>query len=172
MTHTMRTLVAFLAVLSGGCGLVFNGRNQWVTVKTTPPGATVSAAGQTTTSPGRIRLHRPDKWAVIRAEQTGYDPACRIVHASMGSGRTVLFILLDAPIYAFAYPLDFPLNTLREYPDTVDITLHPSAKPTALPADDEVLDAWKNGEVNLCNPHVPHATQTLRLRNTAEAHAE
>ena len=48
-----------------------------------------AAAGQTTTSPGKIKLHRPDKWPVIRAEQTGYDLACRIVHASMGSGKTV-----------------------------------------------------------------------------------
>jgi len=43
--------------------------------------------GQTTTSPGKIKLHRPDKWPVIRAEQTGYDPACRIVHTSMGSAK-------------------------------------------------------------------------------------
>jgi len=46
-------------------------------------------SGQTTTSPGKIKLHRLDKWPVIRAEQTGYDLACRIVHASMGSGKTV-----------------------------------------------------------------------------------
>ena len=46
-----------------------------------------SAAGQTTTSPGKIKLHRLDKWPVIRAEQTGYDLARRIVHASMGSGE-------------------------------------------------------------------------------------
>ena len=48
-----------------------------------------AAAGQTTTSPGKIKLHRPDKWPVIRPEQTGHDLACRIVHASMGSGKTV-----------------------------------------------------------------------------------
>ena len=46
-----------------------------------------AAAGQTTTSPGKIKLHRLDKWPVIRAERTGYDLARRIVHASMGSGK-------------------------------------------------------------------------------------
>jgi hypothetical protein len=85
-------LVSPLPVIEG-CGVIFLGKKQQFAVRTTP-GAVASLAGEQTTTPGAVTIRRnqPRGWAVLRAEQPGYRPACQLV----GGQRKVGFIVMDA----------------------------------------------------------------------------
>ena len=77
----MRGYLSIVPVALRGSTTLYVRRDSGDRVDSSLSGSRVQGTGRGT--------HRPDKWPVIRAEQTGYDLACRIVHASMGSGKTV-----------------------------------------------------------------------------------
>jgi hypothetical protein len=150
-------LLLSIVPLVNGCGLMFLGKTQEVTLRTTPPEAVASLAGEQTTTPGKVTIRRNQRrgWAVFRAERTGYQPACRLV----GGRRTIRLIILDALPLAIPLAIDAStvgLRSMRRYPSTVHLTLHPlenGERPKSLPSNEEVLDAWLLGRVNLCNSH-------------------
>ena len=66
-------LVVGLPLLSlGGCATVLNGSHQTIHVETDPPGATVTVAGETHTSPVDLVLKRSSKDLVVVIEKEGY----------------------------------------------------------------------------------------------------
>jgi hypothetical protein len=142
---------------ASGCGLVFNGRTQLVTVRTNPPGAVVSVDGWDTVSPGTVTLSRKRSWVVARAALDGYQPACQVI----GAPRNKVFIVLDSIPLAIPLLIDMQTGTLREFPEDVRFTLEPvdpGQNPRRLPPDDQILDAWTKAfwrRTNLCNPNEP-----------------
>jgi hypothetical protein len=156
-TGEMRTLLVWvmLSILSStllpGCGLVFQGRTQDVTLRTTPPGATAALGGNETVTPGSVTMMRDQGWVVARASMPGYQSVCRLVPAP----RNRLLVVPDCfpPVWL---AVDLFAHTLRKFPNEVSLTLQPlepGAKPTVLPPDDAILDAWFHGKLNLCNPY-------------------
>jgi hypothetical protein len=55
-----------------GCATILNGPNQTIHVETDPPGATVTVAGETHTSPVDLVLKRATKGLVVVIEKEGY----------------------------------------------------------------------------------------------------
>jgi hypothetical protein len=155
-TSALALLVSVLPAVEG-CGAIFLGKTQQITLRTTPPGAVASLTGEQTTTPGSVTIRRnqPRGWAVLRAEHPGYRPACQLV----GGQRKVGFIVMDCFLLAMPLLVDAStvgLASMRTYPDEVHLTLHPLAEgepPKSLPSDEEVLEAWRMGRVNLCNPN-------------------
>ena len=150
------SLLTCVVLLVEGCGLIFLGKTQQITLRTTPPGAVASLAGEQTTTPGSVTVRRnqPGGWAVFRAEQPGYRSACQLV----GGQRKVGFIMLDGfllvPLLIDASTVG--LESMRTYPDEVHLMLHPlvdGEQPKVLPSDEEVREAWLTGKVNLCDPN-------------------
>jgi len=145
-------LLIVLLFMAGGCGLLFQGMHQDVTLQTEPAGASASFAGQPVTTPGEVRVRRRPAWAIARASKEGYHPACRLMTAR----NNKLILVLDAIPYALPLALDAALGTLRAYPETVTLTLHPveaGESPYVLPPDEDLLDAWFREKRDLCNTY-------------------
>ena len=61
-----------LSPLAHGCATILNGPNQTIHVETDPPGATVTVAGESHTSPVDLVLKRATKGLVVVIEKEGY----------------------------------------------------------------------------------------------------
>ncbi len=142
------SLLACVVPLTGGCGAIFLGKTQQISLRTTPPGAVASLAGEQTRTPGSVTVRRnqPGGWTVFRAEQPGYRSACQLVDGQ----RKVGFIMLDGfllvPLLMDASTVG--LESMRTYSDEVHLTLHPLAdgeQLQVLPSDEEVREAWLMG---------------------------
>jgi hypothetical protein len=71
-------LLLLLFGLTTGCATILQGSHQNILVETDPPGATVSAAGQSITTPGTLSFRRDAKDLDVIVEKEGYVP-CRAV---------------------------------------------------------------------------------------------
>ena len=146
------------ANIASGCGTVFYGRTQDITLKTSPPGALASLGGTETTTPGTVTMRRnqPHGWAVVRATRPGFQPACTVI----GGRFRVAFLVLDGLFLGLPMLVDLigmgSINALRKYPDEVNLTLRPldlgeTAQP--LPSDEEVINMRRRSWVDLCRPN-------------------
>ncbi len=156
------SLLMCVVPLIEGCGLIFLGKTQQITLQTTPPGASASLVGEQTTTPGNVTIQRdqPRDWAVFRAEQPGYRSACQLVGGKPKVGFIIMDGFLLVPLLIDASTVG--LASMRTYPDEVHLTLQPLAdgeQPKTLPSDQEVLEAWLTGKVNLCNPNAGRRAQ-------------
>ena len=71
-------LILLLFGLTTGCASILQGPHQDIRVETDPPGARVTGAGQTITTPGALNFRRDAKELDVFVEQEGYVP-CRVV---------------------------------------------------------------------------------------------
>ena len=71
-------LILLLFGLTTGCASILQGSHQDIRVETDPPGARVTGAGQTITTPGALNFRRDSKELDVFVEQEGYVP-CRVV---------------------------------------------------------------------------------------------
>jgi hypothetical protein len=147
-----------------GCGLIFLGKTQEIRLRTTPPDAVASLAGELTTTPGTVTIRRNQRrgWAVLRAERIGYQSACRLVPGR----RAIDLMILDGLPLGVPLAIDalaVGLRSMRRYPRAIHLTLTPleNGEPSrTLPSNEEVLDAWLMGGVNLCNPYAGRRAPT------------
>lgn len=145
------------AMTTTGCASLILGRTQVIEVWTTPDGATAALAGVEFVAPAEVRIRRSQVkgWVVLRAEAEGYRPACRLI----AGRRTVGLMILDAmplavPLIADGILIGF--DSMRSYPSAVHIKLRrlePGEQVEPLPSDEEILDAWRMGKINLCLPN-------------------
>ncbi|MBI4517742.1 MAG: hypothetical protein HY699_18205 [Deltaproteobacteria bacterium] len=140
-----------------GCGTVYLGRTQTVTLTTSPASAVVSLANLGMTTPGEVRLPRnqPGGWVVFRASAPGYQPACMLV----GGRLKAAYIVLDGLFMGLPMLVDFigmgSLNALRQYPERVALKLRPlepGETPQPLPSDAEAIRFRRLTWVDLCQP--------------------
>lgn len=158
--HAGRCLALVAGCVASGCGFVFQGTHQAVTLTSQPPGAQATFAGERVTTPGQVRIQRQE-WAVVRAEKDGYEPACRMV----GAPRNILLSLLDTLALGLGWVVDKPTDALRRFPSDIDLVLHPLPEGSAaarLPTDWEIFHARRRGD-DLC------AASYVRPRKAAQA---
>jgi hypothetical protein len=98
---TIRQRVSRLLVLPivssfFGCATVFRGTTQVIHVDSKPPGATASVSGQSTTTPGTLRLKRKLKSLEIRFAKPGFREKSVTLQRRMSGG--VWFNLLAMPV--------------------------------------------------------------------------
>jgi hypothetical protein len=155
----VRSILAIAAVLlvgfTTGCGLVFQGINQTVRIRTDPSGAKGSFAGAPfDSSPVELTVRRKKSDAVVRASKDGYHPTCVVV--KQGSARAL--VLFDSIPVPLGLLFDAIIGTLPgKYPENISLTLTPVAKggePIQLPSDAELLAAHERHFV-VCQPPAP-----------------
>ncbi len=143
--------------VSSGCGLVFQGFTQQVTVSA--PGAeTVSFGGESAAGDvGTFEVRRRPRWHVARAEAPGKGSMCRVVRC----GQHRAFRILDMIPLFLPFALDSALGTLGDCrPETIGlqpVDMHEGVKPWGLPSDREILDVWRQSRhmIDVCSmPHL------------------
>jgi hypothetical protein len=131
----LRRLALIVAMAMAGCATIMNrGRKQWVTVTSTPTGATATIDGVTTIqTPGQAKLKR-GKDHVIVIEKEGYETSQTVLDHELSGwvfGNLVFGGLVGLAIdfgAGGAYKLD---------PDTINVMLRetePPQQPSPEPA--------------------------------------
>ena len=88
-------VIALMMALTAGCGAMFKGTSQEITVKSNPPGATVTITptGQTLTTPGSITLAKKNEYT-LKFEMPGYKTKEVFIRQDMNGTRLNLFLLV------------------------------------------------------------------------------
>jgi hypothetical protein len=145
------------------CGLVFQGRQQTVTVETTPLGRSVLLRGERLTTPATVQLDRTSSPLTIRGAEGS---TCKLVIPY----RNPLFVTLDSIPLALPLLVDLAAGSLGVFPDTIhlDLTLDAETEATAAPPDDAaILRAYNEMGADLCDPK-PLGVSTSRDEDTED----
>ncbi len=152
--------LALLAAASSGCGLVFQGFHQDVSVIVDGGPAVVTLSGEQATSPATFTVRRRSTWRVARAEAPGKAPACQLVQCRMRPALKAL----DMVALFIPFAVDASLKTLGHCPNTVHLKLEdmPEDVPMySLQGDRRILEAFRQSRrtINMCeSPHL-YATE-------------
>ncbi len=92
-------LCAVLPLAAGGCASVFNGTHQHVRIVTIPPGARAEALGQSTTTPGELRVPRREKRVTVHIEKDGFKAVDVALHRERSGAVWTNFALIPLGAY-------------------------------------------------------------------------
>jgi hypothetical protein len=94
--------VLALSPLAQGCATILNGPNQTIHVETDPPGATVTVAGESHTSPVDLVLRRASSGLVVVIEKKGYITRNVPLERNSSPNTWINFVGLPAGVVAGA----------------------------------------------------------------------
>ncbi|MGE5236002.1 MAG: hypothetical protein ACM3O7_06625 [Acidobacteriota bacterium] len=97
-------LCAVLSIAAGGCASVFNGTHQHVRIVTVPPGARAEAMGQSTITPGELRVPRTVQQVTVHIEKDGFKPVDAALHRERSGAVWANWALIPAGM-ALGYSL-------------------------------------------------------------------
>ena len=159
---------ATCAVVLVGCGVVYQGTTQQLTVTSEPAGAEFAFSNQTGTTPSTLTLARRRlDWTVYRVAQAGYQPACAIVYC--GTPRWIR--IADSIPLAIPLLIDVAAGTLFncEQPPALQLQpLPPTGVAYQLPSDHQVMDALRRHRLDMCaEPYLYDGTFTRTAERIA-----
>jgi hypothetical protein len=161
-------VAAMCAEMLAGCGVVYQGTTQQLTVTSEPAGAEFAFSNQTGTTPSTLTLARRRlDWTVYRVAQAGYQPACAIVYC--GTPRWIR--IADSIPLAIPLLIDVAAGTLFncEQPPALQLQpLQPTGVAYQLPSDQQVMDALRRHRLDMCaQPYLYDATFTRAAERIA-----